>query len=544
MPLCVYFNGFWSGFHECTNGVNVNFFIHLLEKVYTMKVEATLHIEKAQILVENTQVYNSKRTVKTWYHTYLFSGESYIRPDWKDYSCVLFGQRTHDNIVNCPLYLAYLESSFQGISSLQQASEPIVPPKQQILVLISNPGGHVRNALCDRLEKEFDVVYAGNYKNTTGGAIKEYMTSPAFLDYVKQFRFVVAAENSQQETYITEKIIHPLLTHTIPIYWGSPRVLDYFNEDRILHMKDLSELDSLVASIRKRMDSDEAWIQTVKQPPLTRFGELWSLDTIAQEIRTLLFFHEYPLLRRIYFLCNPDFEPARYESLQAMCKKCNIPSNMISFVCPTFKHTITDKDMTHYVKGNKIYTLRRTPMKKAEVSLFLNWRAVLEEVEKRYSNPNDQICIFESDVFALDNWRQLNKLLETLKGNLWSCVHIGGISNPTNEDPFHVGVLPYVSSELTNMDTLKQVVKDDCLTSSTLFRKFHTRCTDSFVFSVKGCVQLANRLCQKDDYDVPFDYYFTQFAVEDHSFKMYWSWPSYFDQKSNRGLDASTIQSS
>ena len=34
-------------------------------------------------------------------------------------------------------------------------------------------------------------------------------------------------ENSENDTYITEKVLHGLLGNTIPVYWGSKRIYDY-----------------------------------------------------------------------------------------------------------------------------------------------------------------------------------------------------------------------------------------------------------------------------------------------------------------------------
>ena len=44
----------------------------------------------------------------------------------------------------------------------------------------------------------------------------------------------ITIENSRERGYFTEKIIDPMLTKTVPIYWGDPNIKDYFNEDGII----------------------------------------------------------------------------------------------------------------------------------------------------------------------------------------------------------------------------------------------------------------------------------------------------------------------
>ena len=76
------------------------------------------------------------------------------------------------------------------------------------------------------------VTYAGRYKNNIGGLLIWDYNKPEFHNYVSQFKFIISMENTRYETGITEKITHGMLAQTIPIYWGSPRVNDYFNKDR------------------------------------------------------------------------------------------------------------------------------------------------------------------------------------------------------------------------------------------------------------------------------------------------------------------------
>ena len=44
------------------------------------------------------------------------------------------------------------------------------------------------------------------------------------VDFVKDYKFTIAFENTQYRGYTTEKILHPFVGRSVPIYWGNPLV--------------------------------------------------------------------------------------------------------------------------------------------------------------------------------------------------------------------------------------------------------------------------------------------------------------------------------
>jgi len=50
--------------------------------------------------------------------------------------------------------------------------------------------------------------------------------------------FSVTIENSQYETYWTEKILDCFVTGTVPVYHGAPDLPDYFNMDGVIILDD------------------------------------------------------------------------------------------------------------------------------------------------------------------------------------------------------------------------------------------------------------------------------------------------------------------
>ncbi len=61
--------------------------------------------------------------------------------------------------------------------------------------------------------------------------------------------FHIAIENNVDDYYFSEKIIDCFRTYTVPIYWGTNRVLDLFDKDGIIFVEDPTKIHSIVSSL-------------------------------------------------------------------------------------------------------------------------------------------------------------------------------------------------------------------------------------------------------------------------------------------------------
>lgn len=538
----VYFDGFWDGFHERTNATHNLFLLDLMEAVYGKKAEVASNIDEADVLIENTQVVNTNRNYKKWQHTYLFSGESYIRHDKDEYSCVLYGQRNHKNIINVPEFVPYVHCSLdKGFQEKNKTPFVREVPKKDVLVVISNPGGHIRNRFIDQLERSgLNITFAGAYKNNIGGAYQPYYNSPEFNDYVKQFKFMVAMENSEQDTYITEKVIHGLRAGVIPVYWGSKRVHDYIYSDRILTVTCENDIDTIIKAM-KEMSSSE-WLNRVNQPAFTNFGKTYTVPTIAKHIRNLLMPGPYPQLTSILSLCNQAYEPERYARLNTFFDTYNVSNDLRTFIAPTYKHTISDMDIVNYIRHDYMIDVYNRPMRKSEVSIILNFKAIFEYIEKTYMD--GMFLVLESDVHPYPEFAEFHKCLDKLKGKVWSAISLGRDEGYLYKLPYCDHDSPYRKGwQVDSAKLYAHAIEDLSTPEDTdirFIRKFNPRCCDAQLFSYNGVKQILNFLNTIDNYGAPFDYMVMKLLEENMDFTYYWSSISYFQQGSNFGLDSST----
>ena len=542
----LFINGFWDGFIEKTNPVNISFFIHLFSSVFQENIEIGF-LEESELLLES--IFDNKTCLnyKKWKYTFLFSGESRLNQWEKDYNCVLYGEKNHLNIINLPLFIPMKFCSLNTPNLNNNKKILEILPKKNIIAIISNNNGYERNYFLEKLEKIIPIDYAGSYK-TNVEKIEEMYNTFEFIEKVSQYKFIITMENSRGQTYITEKILHGFHAGNIPIYWGSPFVENYFNNKRFLQIKDMNNLEEVTKIIEEIVflsENDEKYLEKVNQTILVESLEQM-IQKVIYNIQNLLFPKPF-LLDKIYTICNEKFEPTRFDRLNKMFREMCLDKRGVDYICPTYKQTITEEIMSKHVKENLVKKLRYQGMKRAEISLFLNYKAVLEEIVKNYSD--GIFLILESDVVKIDeNMEEFQEfLLEINKiKEGWDLIHIGKDKGECDYfgKCFIDDILPY--RDKSNLNNILQNTFIEDITGPNdkfrLIRKFHTRCTDSFLWNFSGIIKFFEYLNNHSIYDAPFDYYLTNFFENNLNFKHYWSMNTFFIQGSNYGLEESTIQ--
>ncbi len=87
------------------------------------------------------------------------------------------------------------------------------------------------------------------------------------IELIRAHKFTVAFENEASTNYITEKIVHPFLVGSIPIYWGADSVGDYFNHKCFINVNDFASFDEAIDFIIK-VDNDDALYRSFFAEPL------------------------------------------------------------------------------------------------------------------------------------------------------------------------------------------------------------------------------------------------------------------------------------
>jgi hypothetical protein len=70
---------------------------------------------------------------------------------------------------------------------------------------------------------------------------------------LKDYMFHIAMENQRRDHHFSEKIINPMMTWTVPVYFGMPSIGDYFDTRGMLIFNSVAEFDELVPTLNKQL---------------------------------------------------------------------------------------------------------------------------------------------------------------------------------------------------------------------------------------------------------------------------------------------------
>jgi hypothetical protein len=293
MKIC--FHGFWPDF---LYSKHYHVFIQLFEKVFNDTIYLS-NLNDSEVLVESVFSSDTLLYHKKWEYSFLFIGES-TRRIWnnqehfrkttlKDYSCILKGEDNNKNIINFPLFVLYLYS-YDFVNKLIKNEYINRVPEKDVCIIVSNShDAEGRNIFFSELEKYINIDYAGNYKNNVPRIEHEHCT-PEFVDFVSQYKFIITMENSKEEKYITEKILHGFAANTISVYWGSDYINEYFNEERFINVAnyDINSINDAINKILFLKNNPEQYLEFINKSVYKNNELKITLDSIASDIQKLL----------------------------------------------------------------------------------------------------------------------------------------------------------------------------------------------------------------------------------------------------------------
>jgi len=139
-----------------------------------------------------------------------------------------------DNFFYCPWGTCYIKEEDQKIYDKSKNISIVASPKRHA------PGHILRHRIIEKFGDRLDGI-----KN---GGKMEYK-----LPWMADYRYSVVPENAVYEGYYTEKILDCFKTGVIPIYWGDPSVLEVFDPNGIIYLRDgsLEEVDRALESATK-----------------------------------------------------------------------------------------------------------------------------------------------------------------------------------------------------------------------------------------------------------------------------------------------------
>jgi hypothetical protein len=100
--------------------------------------------------------------------------------------------------------------------------------------------GHIlRHQIVDKYKNKIDAYGLG------------YKKVDKKIEGLKDYMFSIAIENQKMNSLFTEKIIDCFLTGTIPIYYGCPKINEFFNIEGIIQFDNLDEIENIIDNLNE-----------------------------------------------------------------------------------------------------------------------------------------------------------------------------------------------------------------------------------------------------------------------------------------------------
>ncbi len=267
----IYFVDFWPVFNK-----QDNFFLDFLKEDY----EVVLDKENPDFLfysVFGTEHYGYN-CVKIF-----FTGEN-IRPNFQECDWAL----TFDYSENPRNYRLPLYAFYEDVNKLTLPKPPIdelFKEKTKFCNFIySNPSCKKRNEFFKKLSKYKKVDSAGRLYRNTSERIGDK------IQFIRQYKFTFAFENESYPGYTTEKIFEPMISNSIPIYWGNPLVNRDFNEKSFLNYHQYGSDEELIKKIIELDNNDDLYKQMLAEPYFNdnKVNEFVNRDNIKNRLKQII----------------------------------------------------------------------------------------------------------------------------------------------------------------------------------------------------------------------------------------------------------------
>lgn len=294
-PLALRFGAFWGGF-----GADGK------ENSLQCMLRALLANQGVRARVDVLSVFGGIMGLKepTWNRDdasgvmVAFSGEPfYLPPEWFDVSVIMAPEDPERGVVCLPNFATNAHEF--GLWPSLAAPRPQLPADQKRFAafVVKNGSASTRNAFMELLSSTYKRVdCAGAFRNNMPGgqtAPEDAVTyGDRYFPFLQRYKFVICFENSKHPGYVTEKLLNAYVAGAVPVYWGTPEVLEWLNPKAFLFLEDESEgaMRTLVERV-KALDVDEAAYQAMHGEPLLRpegVPKAWTLDSVRSRVHAAL----------------------------------------------------------------------------------------------------------------------------------------------------------------------------------------------------------------------------------------------------------------
>jgi len=259
--LKIYFEDMW-GYDQFQFNPQDNYFINLFKQEYEVVVDPDPDILIYSVFGYNNKKYNCKKVFVCGENI----GNNFKHPHLESCDASLSQFDEQGTNIYYPLWCIFtnwfnetqprpLPSNPTFLTDIDDLAKPKLYKKTKFCAFINNNPIENRIKMFETLSTYKKVDSYGQLFNNVGGALRG--SEQAKIDMLKDYKFTIAFENSFHPGYNTEKIIQPLSVNCLPIYWGGPKIKQYFNMDKIIYADNFANYEQLLRFIVELDNNDE-----------------------------------------------------------------------------------------------------------------------------------------------------------------------------------------------------------------------------------------------------------------------------------------------
>jgi len=126
-----------------------------------------------------------------------------------------------------------------------------------------------RSIFFEKLSAYKRVASPGSFLNNMPDGETVNWLDDSKANFQRRSKFTICFESTSHYGFITEKITDAFYSDTIPVYFGSPNITEFFNRDAFINVSDYESLDAVVERIKELDQDDEKYLAMLRQPILT-----------------------------------------------------------------------------------------------------------------------------------------------------------------------------------------------------------------------------------------------------------------------------------
>lgn len=163
-----------------------------------------------------------------------------------------------------PLYRRW--HGYNQLLDLRDPDKVILQNRKFCSFMVSNPRAIERIDFFNKLSLYRHVDSGGRHLNNIGSPIEPGAENK--MDWMRNYKFSITFENSSYPGYTTEKLMHALITDTIPIYWGNPIAFLDFNPKAFINCHDFNSFDEVIELVKEIDQNESLYKEYLSQPYL------------------------------------------------------------------------------------------------------------------------------------------------------------------------------------------------------------------------------------------------------------------------------------